>query len=75
MTLEVDTVGAQKLGLAGSIGTLSLLLRKAGETSAEKPIAAAMVMRANMRMEMLFSTMTRQPRGTLLRGAAARKCA
>lgn len=38
VTLEVDTVGAQKLGLAGSIGTLSLLLRKAGETSAEKPL-------------------------------------
>ena len=37
-TLEVDTVGAQKLGLAGSIGTLSLLLRKAGETSSEKPL-------------------------------------
>ena len=38
VTLEVDTVGAQKLGLAGSIGTLSLLLRKAGETSSEKPL-------------------------------------
>ena len=37
-TLEVDTVGAQKLGLAGSIGTLSLLLRKAGEASAEKSL-------------------------------------
>jgi len=36
VTLEVDTVGAQKLGLAGSVGTLSLLLRKAGETTAEK---------------------------------------
>lgn len=36
VTLEVDTVGAQKLGLAGSIGTLSLHLRKAGETTAEK---------------------------------------
>jgi len=36
VTLEVDTVGAQKLGLAGSIGTLSLMLRKAGETTAEK---------------------------------------
>jgi pilus assembly protein CpaB len=31
VTLEVDTVGAQKLALAGSIGTLSLMLRKAGE--------------------------------------------
>jgi pilus assembly protein CpaB len=38
VTLEVDTVGAQKLGLAGSIGTLSLLLRKAGETESEKPL-------------------------------------
>jgi pilus assembly protein CpaB len=38
VTLEVDTVGAQKLGLASSIGTLSLLLRKAGETTAEKPL-------------------------------------
>lgn len=31
VTLEVDTVGAQKLALAASIGTLSLMLRKAGE--------------------------------------------
>jgi pilus assembly protein CpaB len=38
VTLEVDTLGAQKLGLAGSVGSLSLLLRKAGETSAEKPL-------------------------------------
>lgn len=38
VTLEVDTVGAQKLGLASSIGTLSLMLRKAGETSSEKPL-------------------------------------
>ena len=38
VTLEVDTVGAQKLGLAGSVGTLSLLLRKAGETTAEKSL-------------------------------------
>lgn len=36
VTLEVDTVGAQKLGLASSIGSLSLLLRKAGETASEK---------------------------------------
>jgi pilus assembly protein CpaB len=34
VTLEVDTVDAQKLALAGTIGTLSLLLRKAGETAA-----------------------------------------
>jgi len=38
VTLEVDTLGAQKLGLAGSIGTLSLLLRKAGETAPEKSL-------------------------------------
>jgi pilus assembly protein CpaB len=38
VTLEVDTVGAQKLGLASSIGTLSLLLRKAGETASEKSL-------------------------------------
>ena len=37
-TLEVDTVGAQKLGLAGSVGTLSLLLRKAGETAPERSL-------------------------------------
>lgn len=36
VTLEVDTVGAQKLGLAASVGTLSLVLRKAGETDAVK---------------------------------------
>jgi pilus assembly protein CpaB len=37
-TLEVDMVGAQKLSLAGSIGTLSLLLRKSGEASSEKSL-------------------------------------
>lgn len=35
VTLEVDTVGAQKVWLAASVGSLSLLLRKAGEVSAE----------------------------------------
>lgn len=34
-TLEVDTASAQKLALAGSIGTLSLVLRRAGETARE----------------------------------------
>lgn len=34
VTVEVDMVAGQKLGLAASIGTLSLLLRKAGENSA-----------------------------------------
>ena len=36
VTIEVDTIGAQKVWLAASVGSLSLLLRKAGETSAEK---------------------------------------
>ncbi len=36
MTLEVDTVQAQKIWLASSIGSLSLLLRKAGETAQTK---------------------------------------
>lgn len=35
VTLEVDTVDAQKVWLAASVGSLSLLLRKAGETSEE----------------------------------------
>lgn len=35
VTLEVDTAGAQKLALASSVGTLSLMLRKAGEANAE----------------------------------------
>jgi len=36
VTLEVDTTAAQKLDLAASLGTMSLLLRKAGDTSAPK---------------------------------------
>ena len=36
VTLELDTLEAQKIGLAASVGTLSLLLRKAGEV-AEAP--------------------------------------
>jgi pilus assembly protein CpaB len=35
VTLEVATAAAQKLWLASSVGSLSLLLRKAGETTAE----------------------------------------
>ena len=35
VTLEVDTVAAQKLSLAASIGALSLVLRKAGEAAVE----------------------------------------
>ena len=37
VTLEVDTVGAQRLSLAATVGSLSLMLRKAGETTADKP--------------------------------------
>jgi pilus assembly protein CpaB len=36
VTVEVDTVAAQKLGLAATLGSLSLMLRKAGETTSEK---------------------------------------
>jgi len=36
VTLEVDTVQAQKVWLASSVGSLSLLLRKAGETAEAK---------------------------------------
>jgi len=36
VTLEVDTVEAQKVWLASSVGSLSLLLRKAGETEQGK---------------------------------------
>jgi pilus assembly protein CpaB len=36
VTLEVDTIGAQKVWLAASVGSISLLLRKAGESTAEK---------------------------------------
>jgi pilus assembly protein CpaB len=36
VTLEVDTVEAQKVWLASSVGSLSLLLRKAGETAQAK---------------------------------------
>jgi pilus assembly protein CpaB len=35
VTLEVDVVGAQKLSLAASIGSLSLMLRKAGEATSQ----------------------------------------
>ncbi|HET7850429.1 MAG TPA: Flp pilus assembly protein CpaB [Pseudolabrys sp.] len=36
VTLEVDTVDAQKVWLASSVGSLSLLLRKAGESKEQK---------------------------------------
>jgi pilus assembly protein CpaB len=35
VTLEVDTAAAQKIALAASVGTLSLMLRKAGEMASE----------------------------------------
>jgi pilus assembly protein CpaB len=35
VTLEVDTAAAQKLSLAASVGSLSLMLRKAGEANME----------------------------------------
>jgi pilus assembly protein CpaB len=35
VTLEVDVVGAQKLSLSATIGSLSLMLRKAGDSNAE----------------------------------------
>ena len=35
VTLEVDVIGAQKLSLSASIGTLSLMLRKAGDSNSE----------------------------------------
>ncbi|MBM3527852.1 MAG: Flp pilus assembly protein CpaB [Alphaproteobacteria bacterium] len=35
VTLEVDAIGAQKLSLSASVGSLSLMLRKAGEASSE----------------------------------------
>lgn len=35
VTLEVDVASAQKLALASAVGSLSLMLRKAGETTSE----------------------------------------
>jgi pilus assembly protein CpaB len=35
VTLEVDAVGSQKLSLAASVGTLTLMLRKAGEANSQ----------------------------------------
>jgi pilus assembly protein CpaB len=42
VTLEVDTVAAQKLGLAAQLGSLSLMLRKAGETSSQKTLRVSL---------------------------------
>src|ERR1700681_397799 len=46
ITLEVDIAGAQKLSLAGQVGTLSLALRKAGDqdSTASRPITLADLM-------------------------------
>ena len=40
VTLEVDTNSAQKLALASPVGTLSLMLRKAGEATSENRAAS-----------------------------------
>jgi pilus assembly protein CpaB len=42
VTLEVDTIAAQKLGLAASLGSLSLLLRKAGDTTSPKSLRVSL---------------------------------
>jgi pilus assembly protein CpaB len=42
VTLEVDTVAAQKLGLAAQLGSLSLMLRKAGETGSQKSLRVSL---------------------------------
>jgi pilus assembly protein CpaB len=42
VTLEVDTAGAQKLSLAASVGTLSLMLRRAGEAALESTRAVTL---------------------------------
>jgi len=42
VTLEVDTVAAQKLDLAATLGSLSLLLRKAGETTSPKSLRVSL---------------------------------
>ena len=42
VTLEVDVTDAQKLALAASVGTLSLLLRKAGEVAETNPLRVSL---------------------------------
>jgi pilus assembly protein CpaB len=42
VTVEVDTVAAQKLDLAASLGSLSLMLRKAGETTSPKSLRVSL---------------------------------
>jgi pilus assembly protein CpaB len=43
VTLEVDTTAAQRLSLAGSVGALSLALRKAGELATETPRRVSLI--------------------------------
>lgn len=45
VTVEVETLGAQKLSLASQIGSLSLALRKAGET---EPVATRLISLADL---------------------------
>ena len=42
VTIEVDTVAAQKIGLAASVGSLSLMLRQAGDTSSDKSLTISL---------------------------------
>ena len=42
VTLEVDAVAGQKLALAASLGSLSLQLRKAGDTTSEKSLRVSL---------------------------------
>jgi pilus assembly protein CpaB len=56
VTIEVDMVAAQKLGLAASVGTLSLLLRKAGETTSTNV--------ARVTMKDLFNDVIGDPKKT-----------
>jgi pilus assembly protein CpaB len=53
ITLEVDIAGAQKLSLAGQTGTLSLALRKAGDT---EPVNSRPITLAD-----LFNSKTEEP--------------
>jgi pilus assembly protein CpaB len=62
VTLEVDIAGAQKLSLAGQIGTLSLVLRKAGDSDPvnSHPITLADLFNSNTeaRESNQFATVT-----------------
>ena len=60
VTLEVDTVSAQRLALAASVGTLSLMLRKAGDamSDATRAVTLSDLFGVEMRpqQEMTFAT-------------------